>query len=313
MGLLIALVSILSILCLILFIMNIAHLQNSRYLMKQVECLMKEDTNAELKLAAPEKKMQQVFLSINRLLRVTRNRQIYYINKERDLRKQMSNISHDLRTPLTSILGYIGLAKDEEISKEERKEYLEIVEKRAKILQDLITGVYDLSRMEEDKYMLNKESLQLNKVLYEVLALYYNEFEIRDYECTIEIEEDVPEILADRKAMVRIYSNILQNVLRHGIHKLNVSLIVKEDKIETIISNDTDEIAKEDLPKIFDRFYMADRMRTGQNTGLGLAIVKKLSELMEGQVEALYENTMFGIKITWPLRKSVQRTGTKEE
>ncbi|MDO5291347.1 MAG: HAMP domain-containing sensor histidine kinase [bacterium] len=308
MGLLIA---ILVMVCLVLLVIDIAHLQNSRYLMKQVQRLTREDTNAELKLAAPERKMQRVFLSINQLLRVTRNRQIYYINKERELRKQMSNISHDLRTPLTSILGYISLAKDEQISEEERRGYLDIVEKRAKILQELITGVYDLSRMEEDKYVLNQEAIQLNNILYEVLALYYNEFEAREYDCNIKIEESVPEIIGDRNAMVRIYSNIIQNVLRHGIHKLDVSLAVYEDRIETVISNDTDEITKEDLPKIFDRFYMADRMRTGENTGLGLAIVKKLSELMEGQVDALYENTMFGIKIIWPLRKQVQKYGTR--
>ncbi len=309
----IVLVALLSLACFILLIMNIAHYQNSAYLRKQVEALMKNETNAELRLAAPERKMQQVFLSINKLLRLTRERQIYYLNKEKDLRKQMSNISHDLRTPLTSILGYIDLAKDERISMEERKEYLDIVEKRAKVLQELITGVYDLSRMEEDKYVVNNENIKLNNVLYEVLALYYNEFERKGYECEIQIEEKVPDIFADRKALVRVYSNILQNVLRHGNHKLTVILRENGQMLETIIENDTEDIKKEDLPQIFDRFYMAGRMRNGQNTGLGLAIVKKLSETMRGKVEAFYEDSMFGIKIVWPITKSVPNAETEDQ
>lgn len=101
----------------------------------------------------------------------------------------MSEISHDLRTPLTSILGYIELAKDATLPEEERQEYLAIVERRANTLQQLVTGVYELSRIDEERYLLEEKPVQVNQVLYDVLALYYNEFENRGYVPDIQIEE----------------------------------------------------------------------------------------------------------------------------
>lgn len=296
--------AILAVLCLCLLVKDLVYMQNFKSLEKQIKYLTSHDTNAELTVEAPDKRMEEIFRSMNQLLRATRNKQITYLNKERDLRKQMSNISHDLRTPLTSILGYIALAKDDSLPEQERKEYLEIVERRAKVLQELITGVYDLSRLEEERYLLDHKPIKINQLLYDVLALYYNEFENGNYVPDIQIPEQMPEVIGDQKAMLRIYSNLMQNVLRHGAHMLRVIVKVEADQIITLVENDSEEMEKEEVEKVFDRFYMADRIRTGENTGLGLAIVKSLAEHMGGRVEAVYEKEMFGIQIVWPIKKA---------
>lgn len=301
-------VVVLSILCIVLGVFDFAHKQNAKSLKCQVEYLKTHETNAELTVEAPDKEMEGIFRSINELLRVIREKQIACLNKELNLRKHMSEISHDLRTPLTSILGYIELAKDATLPEEERQEYLAIVERRANTLQQLVTGVYELSRIDEERYLLEEKPVQVNQVLYDVLALYYNEFENRGYVPDIQIEEELGAVLADRKAMLRIYSNIMQNVLRHGKKFLHVSVKQRESKVVTIIQNDSEDINEKDLPNLFERFYMADRIRTGENTGLGLAIVKSLTEHMGGQVEAIYEDGLFGIRIVWNAMKSAPHT-----
>lgn len=120
---------------------------------------------------------EELLASINALLRLRQDDAAEHRRQERAIRQQISNISHDLRTPLTSILGYLQLLEGDSLTQEERGEYLEIVRGRAKSLQSLITSFYELSRLEGGEYPLSREKVDLYHILSELAAEFYNDFE----------------------------------------------------------------------------------------------------------------------------------------
>lgn len=221
---------------------------------------------------------------------------------EEEIRHSIANISHDLRTPLTSIIGYIQLLKDEDISTGERKEYLEIVERRTKKLEGLISSFYELSRLDGNEYIFNLKSISLEKLLCDNIALYYNDFIIKNIEPKIEIEEKLPNIISDSNAVSRIFSNLIGNALKHGEGFIKIVLKKEENNLVTEFINSAPALSEENTEKIFDRFFTADKSRNDKNTGLGLAITKGLVEKMGNEIIAKINEGNLAIKIKWKIK-----------
>ena len=189
----------------------------------------------------------------------------------------------------------------EDISPEEYRHCLEIVEGRAKVLQDLITSFYDLSRIEGGEYPLELQSVDLRRSLEPLLAGFYEDFEQAGFQVTVELMESPPAVSADPGAVTRILTNLIGNALKHGSKTLDIRLYQEGQTLVTAFSNDAPELTQEDLPRVFERFYTADQMRTGQNTGLGLAIVKALSEQMGHTAFADLKDGVFTVGVRWKL------------
>lgn len=221
---------------------------------------------------------------------------------EEEIRHSIANMSHDLRTPLTSIMGYIQLLKDEDISIEERKEYLEIVERRTKNLEGLISSFYELSRLDGNEYIFNLKSISLEKVLCDNIALYYNDFISKNIEPIIEIEEKLPNIISDSNAVSRIFSNLIGNALKHGEGFIKIVLKKEGNNLVTEFINSAPELSEENTEKIFDRFFTADKSRNDKNTGLGLAITKGLVEKMGHEISTTLTDGNLKIKIKWKIK-----------
>lgn len=268
---------------------------------RQLEELERTDSTARLRLAVPNRAAEDLLEQVNRLLELRRQDQAVWLERERSLRQQIANVSHDLRTPLTSILGYLQLLEGDGLTEEERREYLAVVESRAKALQSLITGFYDLSRLEGGEYPLTREPVNLYSSLSGLLAAFYNDFTDRGFDMTVELEENLPLVQADSGGVLRVFTNLIRNALDHGQGKMTVRLFQTEEGVVSLFANETHELTEEDLPRVFDRFFTSDKMRTGRNTGLGLAIVKTLTAQMGCRVEAALEDGMFVIRVVWPL------------
>lgn len=268
---------------------------------RQMKQLEETDSTARLRLAVPNRSAEELLEQVNRLLELRREDRALWLDRERSLRQQIANVSHDLRTPLTSILGYLQLMEDPGLPERERQEYLSVVENRARALQNLITGFYDLSRLEGGEYPLERESVNLYTSLSGLLAAFYNDFTDRGFDMTVELEENLPPVWADSGGVLRIFTNLIRNALDHGRGKMTVRLYREGNQIVSLFANETDELDSEDLPHIFDRFFTSDKMRTGRNTGLGLAIVKTLAEQMNCTLTAQLEAGLFAIRIQWPL------------
>lgn len=219
--------------------------------------------------------------------------------KEEELRASISNMSHDLRTPLTSIIGYLQMIKSEKSSEADKKEYIDIVEKRTKSLQKLISSFYDLSRIEGNEYNFNYKKVNLSNVLCENIAVFYNDFINNNIEPVIEIEEGIKEIISDEGAITRIFSNLIANMIKHGENYVKISLKQENNIIITEFTNKATGLTQENVDKLFNRFYTVDNSRSDRNTGLGLYITKILVEKLGYDITAKLENENLKIKIVW--------------
>lgn len=252
-------------------------------------------------MAAPNAAAEELLTAINALLDLREQEEGDYRRQERAIRQQIANISHDLRTPLTSILGYLQLLEGEGLTAEERREYLAIVQGRAKALQSMIVSFYDLSRLEGGEYPLSREHVDLYHVLSELVAEFYNDFE--GFNMTVELREGLPSVTADPAGVLRVFTNLIRNAMEHGRSRMSILLYQEGDEVVSVFANDAPGLTPEDVEHVFDRFFTADKMRTGQSTGLGLAIVKALVERMGHTVSAELEGDLFRVVVRWQTAK----------
>jgi len=266
---------------------------------KKMREQMADETTTRLALPCPSAGAEELLCCLNDLLELRQEERADYRRKEQALRQQIANVSHDLRTPLTSILGYLQLLEQEELSPEKRREYFQVIEGRARTLQTFIATFYDLSRIEGGELPLEREKVDLARALSDQLAAAYEQIEETGLSVEVELASGLPPVWADRGAVTRIFSNLLTNALRHGTDTLSIKLYLEGAQIVSAFSNRADDMTAEDAAHVFERFYTADKMRTGQSTGLGLAIVKALAERMGHAAHARWEGGMFTVEVRW--------------
>lgn len=271
---------------------------------KQLRDQEASGSTVRLRLAVPNRAAEDLLEEVDRLRQAHQADQTRWREQEQSIRRQISNISHDLRTPLTSILGYLQLLEDPALPEEERREYLAVVESRARALQSLITSFYDLSRLEGGEYPLKREPVDLHAALSGLLAAFYSDFTDGGFDVAVDLSDGLPPVWADEGAVLRVFTNLLRNALDHGGGRLEVRLFREGDRVVSLLANRTDQLTAEDLPHVFDRFFTSDKMRTGRNTGLGLAIVKALADRMGCRTRAALEDGVFTIRVDWePARR----------
>ena len=286
------------IVLLIIFILKTKEINR---LTLELKKLNSEGKIEKLRLSLPNKNIENLIVEINTLIDDKRKMENIYKEKDIELREAIANMSHDLRTPLTSIMGYVYLLNDDKLDKEERKEYLKIIEKRSLVLNDLITNFYGLSRIQADQYEIKFEPVNLELVLGEIIAAFYETLDYKFGEPEINIEEGLGPVLGDKQALNRIFTNLIENIIKHGEGEVKISLKKKNKYIVMEFSNKAEELESKDINRIFEKFFTKDRMRTGQNTGLGLAIVKLLVEKQGQKIEAKKVGNRLVINIIWSL------------
>ena len=286
------------IVLLIIFILKTKEINR---LTLELKKLNSEGKIEKLRLSLPNKNIENLIIEINTLIDDKRKMENIYKEKDMELREAIANMSHDLRTPLTSIMGYVYLLNDDKLDKEERKEYLKIIEKRSLVLNDLITNFYGLSRIQADQYEIKFEPVNLELVLGEIIAAFYETLDYKFGEPEINIEEGLGPVLGDKQALNRIFTNLIENIIKHGEGEVKISLKKKNKYIVMEFSNKAEELGLKDVNRIFEKFFTKDRMRTGQNTGLGLAIVKLLVEKQGQKIEAKKVGNRLVINIIWSL------------
>lgn len=262
------------------------------------------EENRILHISFPDKEAETFLKAMNAYIMLTRKERIFYKKREKELRAQIENISHDLRTPLTAIIGYLELLDKESMSPEDL-EMMESIFKKAKYLQGLIGNFYDLSRLEMNDYNLQPKQLDAVRFARETSLLFYQQFEKRglcvqvttdgktpdeDFGQMPGVHADAYEITADEGALERIFNNMLQNALRYAESYLHIDVSRQEGKICILFENDTVTLKPEDVPHLFERFYVQEKSRTSASSGLGLTISKLLAEAMGGSVEAELED-----------------------
>lgn len=282
-----------------LYILQYKEIRNITNQLKEIN---KVQTNSKILLATSSKEVKKLTLEINKALKEKCKTEAEYKRMDLEIRQAIANVSHDLRTPLTSIMGYIQLMEDESLCEDEKKEYIDIVKKRTKSLQSLINSFYDLSRLEGNEYKFELKSLNLYNIMCDIIALFYNDFLRKGIEPILNIEEKIPSVIADDNAVRRIISNLIQNMLKYSKEFINIDLKQQGNYIVMIFTNDAKDLKKEDVRYLFNRFFTADHTRSGKNTGLGLAIAKKLADQMGHEIFAELSEDKLSIIIKWKIR-----------
>ncbi len=246
------------------------------------------EENRVVKLAAPEKELESLLEAINGNLHQIRRERGSYREKERQLKEEIENISHDLRTPLTAVLGYLKMIDREGLSAEDR-EFLETAIRKAGTLQELTERFYELSRVTSGDFTLEQRPVDAARILREACLDHYSLFEQARLEMEVRIPETQMIILGNEEALIRVFGNLLQNGIRYARNRLSVGLEEEKDSIRITFSNDiTPEQELPDPSRLFDRFYVQERSRSQGGTGLGLTISRSLAEHMQGTVTAEY-------------------------
>lgn len=275
-----------------------------RNINNQLNTINKINTNSKVLISSSNKQIKNLTLEINKTLEEKLKTDAKHKKMDLEIRQAIANISHDLRTPLTSIIGYIQLLEDDSLSENERSQYIYIIKKRAKSLQVLISSFYDLSRLEEKEYKFELQSVNLYDIMCDLIALSYNDFLSKKIEPNIDIDEQIPLIIADENAVRRILSNLIQNMIKYSNKFIFISLKNNKDHILATFTNDAPNLSEDDVSHLFQRFFTADRTRSGKSTGLGLAITKELVEQMGHEIFAELSKDKLSIIIKWKLKQT---------
>ncbi|WP_170007210.1 sensor histidine kinase [Bacillus fonticola] len=230
------------------------------------------------------------------------------LKRYRDSRSEFfASISHELKTPVSYLKGYAEVLKEKLYQTEEEKEqYLSIIEHEATRLSHLISDLFDLSKMEEGKFDLHKEWVNLSEMLERLNLKYSMIANKKGLGFKIKSDDPIPLLFADQKRLEEIFTNLLDNAIRHTDVGDVTLLVTKthESTIRMTIKDTGHGIPEKELPFIFERFYRVEKSRSRQfgGTGLGLAIVSKLVELHNGQIEVeSKEGKGTQFKLTFPI------------
>ena len=217
------------------------------------------------------------------------NQKLKNLKAEESRKRFLSNISHDIRTPLTSLLGYVEVLNEEEIiDKEKRDEYYQILINKAKNLKNMIDEIFQLARIESNDFSFKFEIIDLAEILRNTIIDYFTLNENDDLEIDIQIPDRECEIYGDKYSVERIIGNLVKNSIEHGKEGeyIGVKLNIVEDGYDILISDKGPGINENELPHIFDRLYGGSNSKKNicYRSGLGLAIVKKLTEIHKGEI-----------------------------
>jgi signal transduction histidine kinase len=223
------------------------------------------------------------------------------IEKERRAEKAknelITNVSHDLRTPLTSVMGYLGLIKDKKYENEDQMlEYLNIASSKAEKLKVLIEALFEYTKLTNDGIELKKQQVNINELVDQLVEELIPIFDENDIEIIKNIPSEKLYLNIDSDKMVRVFENILMNAVKYGYKPGQITINIYKDQSKLIvsISNRGDHIEEEELEKLFDRFYRVDKARNTASggSGLGLAIAKSIVELHDGVIWAKSEGNL---------------------
>ena len=249
------------------------------------------ETNTLIDISTGDQYMRRLANAVNSELRKLRAERHRFQQGDRELKNAVTNISHDLRTPLTAICGYLDLLEQEEASEAVRR-YLAVIRGRAEILSQLTEELFRYSVIlaaEGDAVM---EPVVINSVLEESIAAFYTGLKERGILPRIQMPEEKVVRNLDRSALSRVFANLLQNAMKNSDGDLEIAL---SERGEIRFTNTASHLNNLQVAKLFDRFYTVEAARN--SNGLGLAIARTLVEQMQGAIFAEYENNRLHICI----------------
>lgn len=308
MNIMICILIVILLVCICLFI---AIYRKINYISAIINQVLNNNLNQRVRIQMRIKVFGRLILDINRL--IDRLQKVDEKNKvsEESRRKMISNISHDLRTPITSVLGYIELViNDNNLSQEERDRYIKTAYSKGNYLYTLMDEFFQISKLDSGDFKIDIKEINICEVIRQNILLFFSEFKKIGVNPEFNFEKDDMYALADEKSLNRILSNLINNALKYAPYseKIGIDLKYDNDMVCVSVWDNGPGIPKEDLPYVFDRLYTVEKSRNlnVKSSGLGLAIVKKLVEALGGNIfvhSIPFERTEFKFTLKRNLRK----------
>lgn len=242
------------------------------------------------------KNLTELTGNLNKLLIFEEKSRIQSICNENKIKEMITNVSHDLRTPLTAVKGYMELLF-RSLQEEKQKKTASIIIKHIDQLDKLINCFFELSYLEISNDNIELSKVNLTNTLCNTIVNYIYEFEKKDMKVGINTEEPFY-VIGNEEMIIRIIENLIKNCLVHSDGNVRVNISEENKNIVLSFENKVKEAEKIDIDNLFDKFYVADKSRNKTTTGLGLSIVKKLCEKMNGSVKAVLNENVLDIKVT---------------
>lgn len=265
-----------------------------------------EKSNEQIMVSSQDKDVLELANTINLLFGDIHDERSDHERYRLEFNKNLENISHDLRTPLTSVMGYIQLLRSGVESAQKEQWYLDIASKRAAMLKQLVNSLYELTCLDAHIYPFEIELVDINAQLANEVASYYDKFTEISEEPVIELEDSPLTILADKSALSRGFDNLLQNIIQHSGTDIHISSKRVQNSAQICFSNKAAGLSAETASNLFKRFFSGDKSRSGQGSGLGLSIVKEFVEQMGGRITSNYQSGVLSFVMEWPVT-TIQR------
>jgi len=289
------------VLCIMLIISLVYHIIYRRQvegLSRQTAFLNEKKTELKINTDLNAKELKSLAAEIRRLNDSFNETKISLIKQDAALRETITNLSHDIRTPLTSLDGYFQLLASEKIDQDKKEHYLGIIRNRIESLNSMLDELFTYAKLQDINYSIELSELDITAVTADILMSFYDDIAGRGEEPVVSLPDEPVLINGNKEAYTRVVQNIIRNALVHG---KNLSISLRREATDVIFEC-SDELLNPDTvidtSRVFDRFYKADKARTNaKGSGLGLAITKELVERMGGKISAECRDGRFSIRV----------------
>lgn len=288
--------SVIGVVTLILLMLRINYLNKIIISINQI-------ATAEWKEPLPIKgksALTQAAIDINHIQQQIQTSQHVQVKSERLKTELITNVSHDLRTPLTSIMTYTALLKSQDLTWDEQHAYVEIIDRKSKRLQTLIDDLFEVSKMASGNVELHKDTIDINQLLHQALAEY--DEAIKDSTLQFRIQSIQKPIFAtvDGQKLWRVFDNLIENILKYSLEQTRVYISVQEinEQVKLTFKNVSKYELNEQADELFERFKRGDASRQTDGSGLGLAIAKSIIDLHGGELNIEIDGDLFKVTIT---------------
>ena len=290
---------ILSVLLIVVTIKYILYRRQIGELCRQLSFLKETTTNNRLTTYMTERELLLLAELINDIYDKHEQSELALREKERRMKELIANVSHDIRTPLTSLKGYFELLMQEYGDKQSDREmqYAMVMNERMNTLNDLLDELFTYTKLQSDDYVLELSEYDITRLILDTLFSFYGIFKDKGIEPVLDINKTSVITSCNEVAVKRVVANIIRNAMLHGTGDIRIKYGMTDGGVEFICSNRVANPDEVDVDMVFDRFYKADKARNKSSTGLGLAIARELVERMGGSITARMDGDEFEIRV----------------
>ena len=292
-------IGVLSVLILILIGILISYKRQVKDICRQLRFLQECDSNMLITTEMKKGHIGELAELLNTLLKERKRERADYQKKEQMIADIYTNLSHDIRTPLTSLDGYFQLLEETQ-EENDRKRYIQIIQERIESLKEMLEELFTYTKLQNGTYELKLEPQNVGQILKETVFSYYDDWAEQGISPQFEITEEPVWIRGNKQALRRTIQNIIKNGLDHGNKEIRIQLSGNEKQMELVFRNKIEPGEQIDISRVFERFYKADKARSKSSTGLGLSIAKGFVQKMHGEIAAEIKEDWFCIKISFP-------------